>query len=477
MRFDALEPVILDVAGDDAGERAAQIHCQFMCREIAAQRQGRHGLVRRIERRLERRIDPQQPVVVPRVLVLAPLRTHALHAARHLARDDVGLIDHDAIARLRRRAERRADEGIDLLEVRGALRRAGEHHRQLDARVVLVQQHAEQVEDFLGGACPARKHDDAMADPHEGLQALFDVRQHHQLIGDRIGRFGGDDSGLGEADVAPAGEALLGVADRRALHRPLHGTGSAAGAHVQSTQTEFIADLLGVVVLGAADRVAAPAHHQIGAHPRLQQPGIAQDVEHRIGDVSRAGEIEARTGDLGADVDHVAQHREQMFLHALDHLAVDERTRRRVLDVELQSPRTLHDAHVEVGVLLHHLQRIVGECAAIEDRQRATTKQRIQSAAAGIEQLLRFLLREDFETAARGDAGGDAFAGQAHSRYVVRVAPSSCTKIASSSAGSVTLTFSESVCTAPSGSKNVSPGLNVPIGPLSICERIVPFRI
>src|SRR4026207_2234575 len=45
---------------------------------------------------------------------------------------------------------------------------------------------------------------------------------------DGVRGFGGDDPGLGEPDVPPAHDALLGVADGGALHGALHGARTAA---------------------------------------------------------------------------------------------------------------------------------------------------------------------------------------------------------------------------------------------------------
>ena len=70
------------------------------------------------------------------------------------------------------------------------------------SRVFRVQQDAQQVQDLLGRAHAAGEHDDAVAHAHEGLQALLDVRHDHQVVDDRVGRFGGDDARLGDADVA-----------------------------------------------------------------------------------------------------------------------------------------------------------------------------------------------------------------------------------------------------------------------------------
>ena len=201
----------------------------------------------------------------------------------------------------------------------------------------------------------ARKNDDAVAQPHERLQALLDVRHDHQLAHDGVGRLGGDDARLGDAHVAAVDDALLGVPDGGALHRALHGAGAAAGAHVEAAQPEFVADLLGVVVLDAPDRMPAPAHHQVRPHLQLQHPGVAQDVEHRVGDARGGREVEAPAlHDLVGDEHHVAQHREQVILQSADHLAIDECRRRRILDLELDAPGLPHDAQIEIPVFLEY---------------------------------------------------------------------------------------------------------------------------
>ena len=87
-------------------------------------------------------------------------------------------------------------------EVARALARAREDQRERLARVRRVEQDAEQVEDLLGGADAAREHDDAVAQAHEGLEALLDVRHDHELVDDRVRRLRRDDPGLGDADVA-----------------------------------------------------------------------------------------------------------------------------------------------------------------------------------------------------------------------------------------------------------------------------------
>src|SRR5690606_23252363 len=131
-------------------------------------------------------------------------------------------------------------------------------------------------------------------------------------VDDRVGRFRGDDAGLGDADVVIVAAALLGVGDGGALHRALHRAGAAAGADVDVAQAELVADRLGVVVLPARDRVAAPAHDQVGFDVGAQNAGVAQDLEHGIGDAVGAFEVEAGRAaafvgdDLGGHVGDVA---------------------------------------------------------------------------------------------------------------------------------------------------------------------------
>src|SRR5207248_1433819 len=121
-----------------------------------------------------------------------------------------------------------------------------------------IEQDAEQVQDFLGSPCAARKDDDPVTEAHEGLEALLDVRHDDELAHDRIRRLRGNDSGFADAQVAPVDDALLGMAYGGALHRSLHRAGSAAGADVQAAKPDLVADLLGVIVLHAPYRMSAP---------------------------------------------------------------------------------------------------------------------------------------------------------------------------------------------------------------------------
>jgi hypothetical protein len=112
----------------------------------------------------------------------------------------------------------------------------------------------------------------------------------------------------------------------------------------------------------------------------------------------------AGADDFIGGIDDVAQHREQMLLDAVDHVAVDKCGRRRVGDLELDAPGMAQDLHVEVAVVLEDLLGVVAFAAGIEHRQRTVAKQRVQPGVAGIEQLVDLGLRQDLEAAARPDA-------------------------------------------------------------------------
>ena len=308
----------------------------------------------------------------------------------------------------------RGEERVDPAEVFLAAGRAREHDGERLLLVRRIEQDAEQVEDLLGRARPAWKHDDAVAGAHERLEPLLDVRQDHELVHDRVGRLGRHDAGLGEPDVAPVVDALLRVTDRRALHRPLHGAGSAARADVQAPQPELVADSLGVVVLLAADRVPAPAHDDVRPHPRPQHAGVAQDAIDGVRDALRVLELDAAVlVDLAVDVQDVAQHREQVLLDAADHPAVDEGPGRGVAQLELHAPGLAHDADVEVVVALEDHARVVGLAAGVQHGERAATIGRVEAAPGRVEQSIHFLLRQVLEAAGRRDAGidGDGLVG------------------------------------------------------------------
>ncbi len=251
-----------------------------------------------------------------------------------------------------------------------------------------------------------------MAGAQEGFEAFLDVRHDHEFVHDRVGGLGGDDAGLGDADVAAAVDALLGVPDGGAFHGALHGAGSAAGADVEAAQPEFVADVLGVVVFLAADGVTAPADDDVGFVFRAQDFGVAQDLEDEVGDVFGTFRVvPAGGGQYGVGVDDVAQHGEQVLADAADHLAVDEGAGRGVVEFDLDAARLLQQGQVEVLVGLHDGLAVVADGPAVEHGQRALAEQAVEAAFAVVLELVHLLAGEDLKTAFGGDARVYAVSG------------------------------------------------------------------
>jgi hypothetical protein len=134
-------------------------------------------------------------------------------------------------------------------------------------------------------------------------------------------------------------------------------------------------------------------------------------VEDGVGD--RLGLIEpeaAALHDLVGDVDDVAQHREQVFLDAADHLAVDEGRGRRVVDLQPDPPGVTHDLHVELAVPVEQLLGVVAVAAGVEHGERALAEQRVHArVAAAAQQALDLRLGQVLEAAPRPHARVDDF--------------------------------------------------------------------
>src|SRR4029077_1828849 len=86
-RLDRLDADFLDVAGDDAGEGAAQIRGQLVHGLRAREAQPAHARMRPLEGSLELRPDREQPVEIVGIARLAAKFAHRVHAALHAARD------------------------------------------------------------------------------------------------------------------------------------------------------------------------------------------------------------------------------------------------------------------------------------------------------------------------------------------------------------------------------------------------------
>jgi hypothetical protein len=148
--------------------------------------------------------------------------------------------------------------------------------------------------------------------------------------------------------------------------------------------------------------MTAPADDEIRLSLVVENACVAQDVVHGVRDARRIAQIEAIAAEDGiVDVNDVAQHREQVFLDTADHLAVDERARRRIADFELDAPSLSAEANLKVLVAIEDRTHVIGLQSRRQHGKRATAKQLIDAALTGGEQLLDFALGEVLETAER----------------------------------------------------------------------------
>ena len=179
-----------------------------------------------------------------------------------------------------------------------------------------------------------------MRQPHEGLEALFDVRHDHELVDDGVRRLGRDDAGLRDADVAARRRCAAwhgrwwrpssGPSSRPVRSR-CRRRGRAGRARSRPSWCTGIPRVLIEWPPQQTTRLGLDLQSSTRALRRMWNTAL----------VMAAGLFEVETAaldDLVGDEDHVAQHREQVLLDAADHLAVDERLPRRVLDLELDAP-------------------------------------------------------------------------------------------------------------------------------------------
>src|SRR5271168_5247155 len=265
--------------------------------------------MRDFEGPLEFQRNLQQPVEAVRIACLPPVIANGAEALHHGPRDRGGVVDDDLVADLSGRSQGRPYEAMDLVEIFRAVRRPGEYHGKGQIAIGRIEQDAEQVQDLLRRAGSAGKNHDAVAQAHEGLEALLDVRHDYQLAHDGVRRLGGDDAGFRDSQITAVDDALFRVPDGRALQGTLHGPRPASRAYVQAAKSQLVADFLGVVVFNPPNRVTAPAHHEIGPGLQFQDPCIAQDMEDGVGDAGGGREVEAAAlHDLVRNEHDVTQH-------------------------------------------------------------------------------------------------------------------------------------------------------------------------
>ena len=212
------------------------------------------------------------------------------------------------------------------------------------------------------------------------------------------------------------------MSDRCALHRALHGAGTATRADVHAAQPQFVADQLGVVVFLAADCMTAPAHGDIDQRRGQQEPRVAHYMEYRVGRPATGGKVETRVFDdfIAREYD-VAQHRKQQFPNAAYHLAIHEGVGRCPRQRDLESPVLLDEADLEVLVAFEHGASIVHLAAGVQNREHAAAQQRIEAAFTTAPKLVDFELRQNLEAALRPYLGVNR-TGFGHAIFAVSLA-------------------------------------------------------
>ncbi|KPX54391.1 Uncharacterized protein ALO35_05778 [Pseudomonas amygdali pv. lachrymans] len=378
--LDQANALVLDVARHNPGKRPAQVGGQLVSGHVVVQLQFRHVLVSRVERVLEAFLDLQQPVEVKRVISLAAELLHFFQALSHLPGDVCRVVDDDLVMTLRFFTQRGTDESVQLLQVRLGIFRTGQDYRERYVLVVRVHQNAKQIEELFSRAGATGEDDDAVANAHEGFETFFDVRQDHQLVDDRVGCFGRNDARLGQAQIATADNALLGVGNSRALHRAFHYARAAASADIQAAQAQFMADFLGVFVFFSVDRVTTPAHHHLRLYASAQRAGIAQQVEHVIGDALRIAQVDALAVQFAFGVNDVTQGAEQHLAGAGDHFTIDKRIGRSVEQLQAHTAILLMNSYFKAFVRLKNGLGVIDVGASIENGQGALAKQGVGAA-------------------------------------------------------------------------------------------------
>lgn len=168
-----------------------------------------------------------------------------------------------------------------------------------------------------------------------------------------------------------------------------------------------MADFLGVFVFFGIDRVPAPAHHDLRLDARAQGAGVAQQVEHVVGDALGAAQVDALAVQFVFGVDDVTQGAEQHLPGTGNHFTIDERVSRGIQQFQAHATVLLVDAHFEIFIGVEDGLGVVDVRAGVEDGQGALTEEGVDAAGTGFAQLLDFTLRQRFKAAFRAYGGID----------------------------------------------------------------------
>ena len=253
MCLNGARALIAYVSRYQAGERASQVDRQCMGILITIYLKSGHVLMGYFESALKFRIYCQMPVEEKGVLVPSAKFTHLFDAAFHHRRHIAWFAEFYLVSLLRFLAEHSRNEVIYPLKITGAFWWACENQWHRNFPIFWMHQDSEQVENLFHRADTTGEHDYRVRDSNKCFEALFHVRHDHELVDDRIGRFSGNNAGLGHPDISAVGDTLFGVTNCSTLHRPLHRARPTTGANIELAQTKLVADLFAVLVLRPAD--------------------------------------------------------------------------------------------------------------------------------------------------------------------------------------------------------------------------------
>ncbi len=142
-----------------------------------------------------------------------------------------------------------------------------------------------------------------------------------------------------------------------------------------------------------------------------------EDVKDRIRDAVSPAEIEPLALlDLGADVDEISQHGEQVLADTLDDSAVDKRSGRRIPDLELDPARAFYDLEGEIAIAVEYCGGIVFVAVRVHHGER-TTPQQIEEPGILVRfrsdlKLLHLALGQQLQSPARADLCIDCVTGR-----------------------------------------------------------------
>jgi hypothetical protein len=135
-------------------------------------------------------------------------------------------------------------------------------------------------------------------------------------------------------------------------------------------------NFLGVIVFVSGDGVTTPADHQAALVVSSENAGVAQDIEHRIGDVLRRIDGEQWVVDyLIFYIDDVPEYREEVLFYALDEFSVDKSVGRGIVEFELNT--TVFPSYVDVKIAIELMDDFtVIKCfTAVQDSKGTATKE------------------------------------------------------------------------------------------------------